>query len=144
MYNVLLSSLRNVLEGLVQRKSLSKEPGWIKEKRPIGHCSYQAIRICTPIYFYARDTYKGNNLPDQTNQNGERISLFILAIKIPTKCLKSRTFVSVIQTLFKVLCRTLRVKQASISYLSIPRVRPLNSIESIEFNGVVKMTVIYQ
>ena len=45
-----------------------------------------------PIYFYVQDTHKDNNFPDQTNKNGERVSLFILAIKIRANRLKSRKF----------------------------------------------------
>ena len=48
--------------------------------------------------------YEENNFPDQTNKNGERVPLFILAIKLRTNCLKSRKFVSIITTLFKLYC----------------------------------------
>ena len=42
-----------------------------------------------PIYFYIQDMYKGNNFPDQTNKNGKRVLLFILAIKICTNRFKT-------------------------------------------------------
>ena len=57
-----------------------------------------------PIYFYVQDTYEDNNSPDQTNKNGERVLLFILAIKILANRLKSRKFVSVMKALFRLLC----------------------------------------
>ena len=91
------------------------------------------------IFFPYISTYrirtKEINFPDQTNKNGERVLLFVLVIKIRKNRLKSRKFVSIMTTLFKVLCRNFRVKKASISYFSIPQVHPLNSIESIEFDG---------
>ena len=101
----------------------AKSPNGLKKKDQLAIVHTKQSEYFLPIYFYIQDTFKENNFPDQTNKNGKRIALFVLVIKIRTNRLKSQKIVSVIPTLFKLLCRNFIVKQASMlrfDTLSVP------------------------
>ena len=86
-----------------------KSPNGLKKRDQSAIVRTEQSEYFLPIYFYVQNRYEGNNFPDQTNKNGEHVPLFVLVIKIRTKRLISRKFVSVITTLFKLLCRNFRV-----------------------------------
>ena len=68
MYNVLLSSLRNGLEGLVPRNLCVKSPHGLKKRDRLAIVCTEQSEFVLPIYSYVQGTYGENITQDNINK----------------------------------------------------------------------------